>query len=497
MSTSIEAVTGLVWLREADRNRAEHSAMRLRMLLGTYWDDLEKALQTHLPTLRREAWGPMDMTSNVFKSICGDLGPVPYNSEPHLDGKPGSEPLITREQSGILSRCGYWPLMQSTGEELVGLRDMVMRLEYSQEGGLSADPIPPHRVEVDVLSSAPRRPVRMAIADQRDRPDKPGEQEWTWEEWDISNPMAPRYRIMSADRKHDLTNRYAMLDGKPASSAMLSGENWPDRWKWHQDDRKNRPFIPCANYHALTKANYWDPWYGIEAVAGSLTMGVLNTFWIHCVRDGSVATVVLVGGVPMGIKIETVDGQPIAWVAVEPGAFNMVRPMEGFEGPVQVERLSPSADPLMLIQALQRFEQRVALYAGVSASDLLRESGDPRSGYALSVSNDGKRASAQRLEPQLRRADLEAVELSAAIINGATGSKLPEGGYGISYKGIPLSPEELRVRAEYVDKMISLGLITRRDALLQFHPEFTDAQIVRYLALADAERSVLGSLPRQ
>ena len=494
MSLPTDPVSGLSWLRESDRSRAEHSALRDRMLSGLYWDDLEKAITTHLPALRRQAWGPMDMTSNVFRSISGEIGPVPYDSEPHLDGPAGSEQLITRSQGGILTDCGYWPLMQSTGEQIVGLREVVMRLEHSDVGGLSADPVPPHRVEVDVLSSAPRRPVRMAIADNRDRPDKDAAQEWTWEQWDITDPMAPSYKILSADRMHDLTERYATVDGKAATSAMLSGENWPDRWRWHQGARKGRPFIPCSTYHALTKASYWDAWYGIEAVAGSLTMGVLNTFWIHCVRDGSVATLILVGGVPVGVKVENADGTPLAWVAIEPGAFNMVQPMTGYEGTVTVERMAASADPLMLIQAIQRFEQRVALYAGVSAADLIRESGDPRSGYALSVSNEGKRASAARLIPQLRRSDLESVELSAAIVNGATGSEIPETGYSIGYQGVPLSAGELKARADYVREMLSLGLITRADAVLQFHPEFTQAQIVKYLATADAERSLRASI---
>jgi len=75
-ASPIDPVTGLAWTRAEDRKRAEHSELRYQMLTGMYWDALEKALNTHLPAERRRVWGPMDMTSNVFRSICGDLGPV-------------------------------------------------------------------------------------------------------------------------------------------------------------------------------------------------------------------------------------------------------------------------------------------------------------------------------------------------------------------------------------------------------------------------------------
>lgn len=489
------------WPRLEDQKRAEHTGLRFRMLRGTYQDDLELALRAHVPALRRVVWGPQDQTSNVFRSISGDLGPVCYTSEPTVEGKPGSEPLVSREQAGILTACGYWPLMQGVGEDLVGLREVGVRLDYTPEGGLVAEPIPAHRIEVDVSPTAPMEPSRLALLDLRDRPD--GGVWWVWEEWDVSDPGAPRYRILSGDRKEDITRLYARQDGQAVDSAALSGEAYP--WRWTQGDRARRPFIPVPVYHALRRASFWDPWYGVEAVAGSLTLAVLHTFWVHCIRDGSISTIALTGVTPCGIQITTPSGDendeaanrvPVSWVPIEAGAFNLFQPMEGCENSTRIDQLKPSADPLQLIQAIQAFEQRVAVYAGVSVSDLVRQSGDPRSGYALSISSEGKRTAARRLEPQLRTGDLRVLEMSAALVNSAGGRPaIPETGYRISYSTLPLQPDELRARGEHAERMMRLGLMSRSDAVRLFHPEWTEGQIASYLAQAASDRALFASSP--
>ena len=42
---------------QADDARWSHTALRRRMLQGTWEQDLEDELYRHLPTDRREAWG--------------------------------------------------------------------------------------------------------------------------------------------------------------------------------------------------------------------------------------------------------------------------------------------------------------------------------------------------------------------------------------------------------------------------------------------------------
>lgn len=487
-------------LGQEDRDRGEHSYLRYCMLRGQWGDWLEKALQTHLPHQRRVAWGPQDQTSNVFRGIASEVGGTPYLSEPSIQAPAGAEPLTG--QGGILDAGGYWPLMQGTCEDLVGLREMGMRLGYTSDGGLVAEPISPHLIQAEAPSWAPHRPDRLSVLDLREDPDRGG-YIWTRETWDISDPASPRYRITAAtDPTRDMTAAYAVRQGPdgtptPASSGDLSGEGY--HWRWTQGARKGRPFIPVPIYHAMRRADLWDPWYGVEAVAGSLTLAVLHTFWVHCVRDGSTATVAMINGVPVGVNIEAEDGStpPIAWVAIEVGSFNLFTSPPDSTAQPQLIQLKPQADPLQLIQAIQTFEARVALYAGVSASDLVRESGDPRSGYSLAVSNEGKRRASRRMEPQLRAGDTAAMEMIAALANRADGTTIPETGYRPQYGVLPVSLEEERALMDYLTLATSGGLMTRRDALRRLRPDLTEADLTPYLSQALADRAALGALTAQ
>jgi len=479
----------LISRHPSDYLRAEHSRLRFAMLRGEWGTYLEKALKTHLPHLRRIAWGPQDMTSNVFRGIASEVGGVPYMTEPGGTVPDGGEALTG--QGGILDLAGYWPLMQGTCEDLVGLREMGMRLSYSTEGGLVPEPIPPHLIDVHAPPWAPLSPDRISCYDLREDPDKPGAYLWTRETWDTTEL---RYGIFDASKPdRDLTRAYATKDGQPASSSDLSGEGY--YWRWTQGDRKGRPFIPVPIYHAMRRAEMWDAWYGVEAVAGSLTLAVLHTFWVHCVRDGSIATIAVINGIPAGIQIEPGDGSspPIAWVAIEAGAFNLFTSEPDKQ--VQLVQLQPQARPLELIQAIQAFEARLAIYAGVSASDLVRQSGDPRSGYALAVSSEGKRRASRRLEPQLRAGDTQAMEIAAALHNITTGDSIPETGYRPSYGVLPVAIEERQAVLAHVRDAMATGLMTRRDGLRLLRPDLSESDITTYLAQAAAERSALAITP--
>jgi hypothetical protein len=139
----------------------------------------------------------------------------------------------------------------------------------------------------------------------------------------------------------------------------------------------------------------------------------------------------------------------------------------------------------------------VALYAGVSASDLVRTSGDPRSGYALEVSNTGKRRASARLEPQLRVGDVASMEIAACLANLADGTSIPETGYRPSYGVLPISLDEREAISRHVNGLLAQALITRRDALRMLRPEMTEAQLTAYLAQALQDRALMGAFATQ
>ncbi len=130
---------------------------------------------------------------------------------------------------------------------------------------------------------------------------------------------------------------------------------------------------------------------------------------------------------------------------------------------------------------------RLGADAGIAASDMQRMSGDPRSGYAISLSNNGKREAQRRFVTSFRDADERLMDLSAVLLNRAAGLGLPESGYSVIYREIPLSPEELRGREESVLRRREAGLLSRLDAYRELNPGLSAAQAAADLAAIDAE----------
>ena len=94
----------------------------------------------------------------------------------------------------------------------------------------------------------------------------------------------------------------------------------------------------------------------------------------------------------------------------------------------------------------------------------------------------------------LATGDAELVAKIAALTNRARGTTLPEEGYTVGYQVLPLGGDEARTRDESVRARMGMGLLTRADALRVYHPEWTDQQILTYLAQVDRERALLGSI---
>ena len=61
------------WKNLAESDRSEHTALRHRMLCGTWYQDLIDAMNMHVSLERQEAWGNPDMSSNIFKETTKAL----------------------------------------------------------------------------------------------------------------------------------------------------------------------------------------------------------------------------------------------------------------------------------------------------------------------------------------------------------------------------------------------------------------------------------------
>lgn len=125
-----------------------------------------------------------------------------------------------------------------------------------------------------------------------------------------------------------------------------------------------------------------------------------------------------------------------------------------------VGQWSSPADPEAILRSISVYERRIMERAGLQAADVTRQSADIRSGYSLAVSRESVRELQRLWEPQFRRADLSLIRLCAVSLNSAEGTSYPEDGYTITYRGLPPSPVEDRMRLDTVMGMIDKTVIT-------------------------------------
>ena len=123
----------------ADEERWRHSALRRRLLTGLWEQDLEEELLRHLPTDRRDALGPSDMSSCAIEQVTRQLAML-YHSQPKVSNEGDISELVGRE--GLVTTAGYFQLMQRVQQMTLGIREMFVRVDVAPhaENGISRVP---------------------------------------------------------------------------------------------------------------------------------------------------------------------------------------------------------------------------------------------------------------------------------------------------------------------------------------------------------------------
>ena len=245
-------------------------------------------------------------------------------------------------------------------------------------------------------------------------------------------------------------------------------------------------------FHAETLGDrLFDPYEEIELVEGSLNLAVLLSFWTHTMRDASWPQRYAVNCQPAGIGLADSDSGRRAEVITDPATVLLMEAIEEGMQP-QIGQWSAGVDVSTMISAIDAYAVRLAQDAGVPPSDLQRLGGTARSGYAISLTNEGKRAQQRRYRLQFKRGDEALIALTAALLNRATGSAYPEEGYSVVHSQIPLSPTELREKRTHLLEIARAGLISRTRAYQELNPGITREQAERDLVIIAADR--LGAL---
>jgi len=260
----------------------------------------------------------------------------------------------------------------------------------------------------------------------------------------------------------DWTGHY--LDGP------VSGDDYP--WR----DADGVPVLPYFMHHAeRTGDRLWDAWGHVEIVNGSLALGVMDAFMMHTFATSSWPQRWASNAVPAGSAVGDTDVARRSEVVTDPATLLILETLREATPP-QVGQWQPGGDVEAQQRVIDASATRLAQDAGVPPSDVQRLGGTARSGYAISVSNEGKRAAQRKFAPSFRDGDEQLVRLAAILLNRFGGEALPEGGYSIVYREIPLSPQELDARRKHALELMAAGLMGQVEAYRYLHPGVSEEQ---------------------
>jgi hypothetical protein len=455
-----------------EASRWEHSRHRRALMEGRWQRLLEDRLQMQLGSTRRQAWGIPDISSNPFKVVATELATL-YDAPPDVShNTAGGAVDELCGSNGLIARAGLWPQMARFQAMVIALREMWMRIDV-EDGRLIYRPVSP---DMTIAEADPSRPTTpLAYAEIRLRHIR-GEAQWAYDVLDIRDPANPSYTVR-------LAKDTGM--GEDVTLEVLGGTYSGEAYPYRRAD--GTPILPVVLYHAsLYGDRLFDAFNGVELYEGSLNLAVYYSFLAHTLRDASFPQ-----RYAIGVRIAGSDmvdggsrGQRVE-VVTDPTTILMLD--AAMEQQPQVGQFVAGADVEKIEATIAAIAHRLATDAGLAPTDLQRTSGSAKSGYAISLSQDGKRTAQRKYVMQFRDADERLVAISATLYNRAMGTQFPEGGYSVHYREIPLSPEELASRRAHAMEMMEAGLMDKVEALRLFGSLTHEDAVVRLEQIAAAK----------
>jgi len=459
-----------------ESRRVEMSRNRYAMMEGRWQPILESYMETQLGSVRRAAMGLVDISYCALRTTSYELATL-YDAEPDVRHNQLASPNIDRlvGSAGSIARSGLWSQMSRFQAYTLALREMWMRADV-EDGRLVYRPVAPHMTMAEADPARPNVPTLFGELRLRQ---VDGQLLWTFEVWDIRDASNPTYRVVEAldgwKFGRDLTR---LVHG-----ATYDGANYPASWR-----RSNgTPIIPAILYHASTYGDrLFDPFANIELYTGSLQLGLFYSYLAHCIQDASYPQRYAVGVRVAGMDASDLGSRAArSEVTTDPTTILMLDPIAETSQPM-MGQYQAGADVEKLEAVIAAVAHRLATDAGLAPSELQRTSGSARSGYAISLSQEGKRQAQRRYIMQFRASDEALVSLSAVLFNRWTEansepSTYPEGGYSVIYREIPLSPQEMEARRKHVLEMLAAGLMSEVDAL-RFFGSLSEQDAIAQLA---------------
>ena len=482
-----------------DQQRVEEAGRRRSVLEGT-WETLLRAhLVQQLGRKRSRMVGLPDISSNLLKQVVVQVARL-YAKKPKLSN-PDRAGLEVMEQQ--LEAAKVWGLAQRNQRLSLAVNESVMFLGFREDaegngtGKLTADVVPSDFVwgeehpqdpgQFGCLYRARRREVLSGTEGVR-------REVWTWDVWDVrpADPDAPAdapeaqrpsFRILSEDRRQDLTRQFV-------DPEEWRGEAYPYRLE------DGVAVIPAVLYHSEPHSGLWNPWANSEVVFGTLQDALNWTNTNHAFMRASWAQRYIGGGSIRGTVTKTAGGEKVAVATEDPATATQIR-SDG-DGSLVVGQWGAAVDIDKAERFARNYGLRLSVHFGLSPSDVTFETRGPASGVALTVSREGLRSVQQQFAPLFRSADLLLLERASAVL-AAHGISVPESGYTIEYAAVELSPAERKERLANLREELEMGLTTKVNAVMELNPGISEREARRLLGevTREIEREAAGVAPLQ
>ncbi len=253
---------------------------------------------------------------------------------------------------------------------------------------------------------------------------------------------------------------------------------------------------PWLTWHVKPSHHLWTPipesvYEATLTVAGDYTFvgaAVINAAWPQKYA---------INAEPAGASSQvSPSGEARTYVESDPSRIQAWRTVGNDGEQAQLGAFPQGADPKALMDTAQQQHRRASVSAGGSGADVYRASGETRSAYAISATRSNERAMQVRQAPLMHPVDvmlMERVALAAATVGAAAlesedpaaVAPLPLDGWGVRYRILPASPEEVQQIQNLLAPTQGPPLITLPEALMMYDPFLTEAEAeARAAALA-------------